>query len=55
MHHENEKVTSITGPGTFTGDFAGGKDFDGNRWNACHYTVAAKRAARDAAKGAKDD
>ena len=27
-------------------DFAGGPDFDGNRWNDLHYTNAAKRAAR---------
>ncbi len=32
-----------------TEDFAGGKDFNGNRWNACHYTNKAKQAARDAA------
>lgn len=30
-----------------TQDFPGGADFDGNRWNACHYTPAAKRAARN--------
>lgn len=29
-----------------TDDFPGGGEFDGNRWNACHYTTAAKRAAR---------
>jgi hypothetical protein len=28
-------------------DFAGGSEFDGNRWNDCHYTPAAKRAARE--------
>jgi hypothetical protein len=33
-----------------TQDFAGGKTFDGNRWNDCHYTNAKKQAARDAAK-----
>jgi len=27
-------------------DFAGGKDFDGNRWNDLHYTRALKEAAR---------
>ena len=27
-------------------DFHGGTDFDGNRWNDLHYTIAAKRAAR---------
>ena len=27
-------------------DFAGGRDFDGNRWNNLHYTNAVKRAAR---------
>jgi len=30
-----------------TMDFAGGKTFDGNRWNACHYTNKAKQAARE--------
>jgi N-6 DNA Methylase. len=30
-----------------TQDFPGGADFDGNRWNACHYTPATKRAARE--------
>jgi hypothetical protein len=33
-----------------TVDFAGGADFDGNRWNDCHYTTKAKRAAREAKK-----
>jgi hypothetical protein len=33
-----------------TEDFAGGKTFDGVRWNDCHYTHKAKQAARDAAK-----
>jgi len=36
-----------------TEDFAGGKTFDGNRHNDCHYTNQAKQAARDAAKGEK--
>jgi hypothetical protein len=30
-------------------DFAGGKEFDGNRWNDLHYTRATKEAARQAA------
>lgn len=34
-------------------DFAGSKDFDGNRWNDLHYTRAAKLAARERAKGRK--
>ncbi|MFH1418837.1 MAG: DNA methyltransferase [Planctomycetota bacterium] len=34
-----------------TEDFAGGKAFDGNRWNDCHYTNKAKQAARAARKG----
>jgi len=34
-------------------DFMGGKTFDGNRWNDCHYTNKTKQAARDASKGAK--
>ncbi len=33
-------------------DFAGGKEFDGNRWNDLHYTRACKEAARERA-GAK--
>ncbi len=36
-----------------TVDFIGGKEFDGNRWNDCHYTNKAKQMAREAAKGAK--
>lgn len=28
-------------------DFAGGREFDGNRWNDLHYTRAFKQAARD--------
>lgn len=28
-------------------DFAGGPEFDGNRWNDLHYTNGAKRAARE--------
>ena len=31
-----------------TEDFNGGAKFTGDRWNDCHYTVAAKRRARDA-------
>jgi len=27
-------------------DFAGGREFDGNRWNDCHYTNKVKQAAR---------
>jgi len=34
-------------------DFLGGKEFDGNRWNDCHYTNKAKQAAREAAMGNK--
>jgi REP element-mobilizing transposase RayT len=30
-----------------TVDFAGGKTFDGNRWNDCHYTNQFKQAARE--------
>ena len=33
-----------------TDDFTGGREFDGNRWNNCHYTTATKRAARAAKK-----
>jgi hypothetical protein len=32
-----------------TQDFTGGSKFDGNRWNNCHYTPSAKRAARERA------
>lgn len=32
-----------------TVDFPGGKQFTGERFNDCHYTVAAKRATREAA------
>ncbi len=32
-----------------TEDFMSGKDFEGNRHNACHYTIKAKQAASDAA------
>jgi hypothetical protein len=32
-------------------DFAGGKEFDGNRWNDLHYSRAVKLAARERAKG----
>ena len=27
-------------------DFAGGRDFDGNRWNDCHYTTEFKKKRR---------
>ena len=30
-----------------TEDFAGGREFDGNRWNDLHYSLAFKRKARD--------
>ncbi len=33
-----------------TMDFMGGKSFDGNRWNDCHYTNEAKQKAHSAAK-----
>lgn len=36
-----------------TVDFAGNSEFDGNRWNDCHYTTAFKRAARDRRAKAK--
>lgn len=28
-------------------DFAGNGEFDGNRWNDCHYTTASKKSARE--------
>ena len=36
-----------------TADFKGGAAFDGNRWNDCHYSTAAKQAARDRHKHTK--
>ena len=36
-----------------TQDFMGGKTFDGNRHNDCHYSNEVKQAARDAARGSK--
>jgi hypothetical protein len=30
-----------------TADFAGGAEFDGNRWNDLHYSLTVKQAARD--------
>lgn len=36
-----------------TEDFMGGKGFDGNRHNDCHYSNKAKQAARDAANTTK--
>jgi hypothetical protein len=33
-----------------TGNFGGNGEFDGNRWNDCHYTTAFKKAARDRKK-----
>jgi len=36
-----------------TQDFAGGKSFDGNRWNDLHYTNAFKQGARDKKGGTK--
>ncbi len=33
-----------------TVDFKGGKSFDGNRWNDCHYTNKVKQAARQEVK-----
>jgi hypothetical protein len=33
-----------------TADFMGGKSFDGNRWNDCHYTNGIKQSARNATK-----
>jgi hypothetical protein len=36
-----------------TQDFAGGREFDGNRWNDLHYSGAAKLAARERAKRGK--
>lgn len=34
-----------------TEDFAGGRDFDGNRWNDLHYSNEVKEAAQDRKKG----
>jgi hypothetical protein len=35
-------------------DFMGGKEFTGERFNDCHYTLAAKRRAREAAGKSKE-
>ena len=35
-------------------DFAGGDEFDGNRWNGLHYTRAVKEAARARANGGRE-
>ena len=35
-------------------DFAGGAEFDGNRWNGLHYTRAVKEAARARANGGRE-
>jgi hypothetical protein len=32
-------------------DFSGGREFTGERWNEVHYTLAVKKAAREAANG----
>jgi hypothetical protein len=34
-------------------DFIGGREFTGERWNEVHYTLAVKKAAREAANGNK--
>jgi hypothetical protein len=34
-------------------DFTGGREFTGERWNEVHYTLAVKKAAREAANGNK--
>ena len=34
-------------------DFAGGKTFDGNRWNDLHYTTKKKHEARERTQGGK--
>ncbi|ABC76781.1 Eco57I restriction-modification methylase domain-containing protein [Syntrophus aciditrophicus] len=38
-----------------TVDFSGGETFDGNRWNACHYTNKVKQIARETAKKEKSN
>lgn len=35
--------------------FLGGKEFDGNRWNNCHYTNDCKRKAREAARRSNNE
>ena len=36
-------------------DFAGGQEFDGNRWNDLHYSRAVKLAARERAKAKREN
>ena len=36
-----------------TEDFAGGREFDGNRWNDLHYSIQKKHEARERHKGKK--
>ncbi len=38
-----------------TMDFMGGKEFTGERFNDCHYTVATKRKARELSEKSKDE
>ena len=51
--HEKSDFPWFWGWDESTQDFAGGKEFDGNRWNDLHYSRSAKIAARKRAKGGK--
>jgi hypothetical protein len=46
-HRDREDFPWFWGWDGETVDCAGGKHFDGNRWNDLHYTAAFKRAARE--------
>jgi hypothetical protein len=48
-HRPKEEYPWFWGWDEKTMDFMGGKTFDGNRWNDCHYTNKTKQAARDTA------
>lgn len=50
-HRPKEEYPWFWGWDEKTTDFAGGKSFDGNRWNHCHFTNKTKEAARAAGKG----
>jgi hypothetical protein len=45
-HRSKEEFPWFWGWDGQTQDFDGNKDFDGNRWNDLHYTIAFKQAAR---------
>jgi len=50
-HRSREDYPWFWGWDHRTENFAGGKDFDGNRWNDLHYSRAVKQAARPGREG----